>query len=177
MPLGLLQAISRVETGRGDPAKPWPWTINSEGQGYWFATRGEATDFARSEIAAGRTAFDMGCFQMNLRWHGQRFSSLDDMIDPDRNAQEAARFLSELHAERGNWTAAAAAYHSRDAGRARGYLQRVAEAVGQQPASAQAPAETTPRPNTYPLLVSGAPAALGSVVPAGQALRPLIGAE
>ena len=189
VPLALLQAVTRVETGRGAPAQPWPWTINSGGQGYWFATRGEATDFARAEIAAGRTGFDLGCFQMNLRWHGQRFTSLEDMIDPNRNAQEAARFLIELHDLKGNWTAAAAAYHSQNPERARDYLLRVAEAIDQTPAlghalttapNAARGGQTTREPdraNTYPLLVSGGASAPGSIVPTGHAVRPLIGAE
>lgn len=189
VPYGLLQAITRVETGRGDPARPWPWTVNSGGQGYWFPTRSEATDFARTEIAAGRPGFDLGCFQMNLRWHGQRFSSLEDMIDPARNAQEAARFLAELYARHGNWTAAAAAYHSQNPERARSYLLRVAEAVDQTlgaqapmreqrdqwPPGAESPDPARPRLNRYPLLMAGAAGAAGSVVPMGQATRPLIG--
>jgi soluble lytic murein transglycosylase-like protein len=35
------------------------------------------------------------------------------MFDPDANAAYAARFLSELHAELGDWSRAAGAYHSR----------------------------------------------------------------
>ena len=35
------------------------------------------------------------------------------MFDPDMNALYAARFLSELYREFGDWTGAAGAYHSR----------------------------------------------------------------
>ena len=39
VPEGVLQAISLTETGRqvGGRLRPWPWAINREGQGYWFA--------------------------------------------------------------------------------------------------------------------------------------------
>jgi hypothetical protein len=129
VPLVLMQAIARVETGRGDPAQPWPWTVNSEGKGHWFTTRRAALDFARSELAAGRDRFDLGCFQINRHWHGHKFRSLNDMIEPLRNAQEAARYLAELRAAQGSWGAAAAAYHSRDPGRAQRYLLRLADAA------------------------------------------------
>lgn len=189
VPYGLLQAITRVETGRGNPAKPWPWTINSSGRGHWFPTRTQAIDFARTEIAAGRSGFDLGCFQMNLRWHGHRFSSLDDMIDPRRNAQEAAHFLAELHARHGTWTAAAAAYHSQTPERAHGYLQRIASAMDQTlkehpPIAGRSDTDGSPAPiraplahrvNNYPLLSAGTTGAAGSVVPMRQAIRPLIG--
>ncbi|MDP1576638.1 MAG: lytic transglycosylase domain-containing protein, partial [Cypionkella sp.] len=38
VPLELLMAISRVETGRraDGEMQPWPWTINQGGQGHWF---------------------------------------------------------------------------------------------------------------------------------------------
>ena len=46
IPGQLLAAISRVEAGRRDPATgavhPWPWTVNAEGQGYFYDTKAEA---------------------------------------------------------------------------------------------------------------------------------------
>ena len=160
VPLALMRAIARVETGRGDtgrgdtgrgdPVRPWPWTVNSAGKGHWFASRHAALDFAKSELAAGRDRFDLGCFQINRHWHGDKFLSLEDMIDPMRNAEEAARYLAELYAAHGSWSAAAAAYHSRDPERARRYLLRVAEAVIEPPAIRHAPT----RRNHYPLLIA-----------------------
>ena len=150
VPLALMRAITRVETGRGDPALPWPWTVNSAGKGHWFASRNAALDFAKSELAAGRDRFDLGCFQINRHWHGEKFLSLDEMIDPVRNAQEAARYLAELYAAHGSWSAAAAAYHSRDPERARRYLMRVAEAVIEPPLVRHA----ATRSNHYPLLIA-----------------------
>ena len=63
-------------------------------------------------MAAGRRSFDVGCFQINYHWHGHNFPSLEAMFDPDTGADYAARFLQSLYAERGNWSAAAGAYHS-----------------------------------------------------------------
>src|SRR3990167_8338426 len=42
IPQGLLHAISKVESGRKDDTGrivAWPWTVNAEGQGYYFHTK------------------------------------------------------------------------------------------------------------------------------------------
>ena len=50
--------------------------------------------------------------QINYRWHGRAFPSLDAMFDPEYTATYAAQFLRTLYEERGSWSAAAGAYHS-----------------------------------------------------------------
>ena len=67
VPQEVLHAISLTETGRphGGRLRPWPWAINREGKGYWFASREEALAFAQASLAEGRTSFDVGCFQIN----------------------------------------------------------------------------------------------------------------
>lgn len=126
VPEGVLHAISLTETGRArnGQLRPWPWAINREGKGYWFANRDEALAFARESVAAGRTSFDVGCFQINYYWHGRNFPSLETMFDPDAGADYAARFLRSLYAERGDWSAAAGAYHSQSPDRATIYRAR-----------------------------------------------------
>ena len=96
VPEGVLHAISLTETGRARNGRlrPWPWAINREGKGYWFATREEALAFARESVAAGRTSFDVGCFQINYFWHGRNFPSLESMFDPDTGADYAAAFCA-----------------------------------------------------------------------------------
>lgn len=178
VPLSVLVGITLTETGRGEGGmtRPWPWTVNMEGEGHWFATREEALAFAQARHAAGATSFDVGCFQVNWRWHNENFTGLPQMFDPLANASYAARFLKDLHGETGDWSAAAGAYHSRTpehATRYRGTFdahRAAAIAAGADEgrldvgtAVAQAPA---PRANTFPLLTdpAGAPR-LGSLVP------------
>ncbi|EEE39197.1 transglycosylase, Slt family [Rhodobacteraceae bacterium KLH11] len=126
VPLDVLRAITRVETGRSlDGAlQPWPWTVNREGQGYWFASAVEAKSYVFDIFKSGVRSFDVGCFQINYRWHGTAFRSIDAMFDPDENATYAARFLAELYAEFGSWPAAAGAYHSRTQHHATAYSDR-----------------------------------------------------
>jgi len=114
-PREVMRALTRTETGRAlDGAlQPWPWTVNMEGAGHWFDNRAEALAYVRRMQAEGARSFDIGCFQVNHRWHGEAFDGVDAMFEPSANADYAARFLVELHAETGDWTRAAGLYHSR----------------------------------------------------------------
>lgn len=135
VPQDVLRAIALTETGRvvGGRLRAWPWAVNREGRGYWFATREEALAFARRSLAEGRDSFDLGCFQINYHWHGTNFDSLESMLDPGQGAAYAARFLGALYAERGTWSAAAGAYHSQTPEKAdvyRARFDRVRSGVG-----------------------------------------------
>jgi hypothetical protein len=138
VPESVLHAISLTETGRphGGRLRPWPWAINREGKGFWFANRTEALAFAKASVAAGRHSFDVGCFQINYHWHGHNFPSLESMFDPNVGAGYAARFLKSLYGERGDWSAAAGAYHSQTPARAgvyRARFDRILAGLGGQP--------------------------------------------
>lgn len=206
VPLRVLLAVTRTETGRrvGGRLAPWPWTVNMEGQGQWFDDRAAALAFARAGETAGATRFDVGCFQINYRWHRPAFPSLEAMFDPRQNARYAAGFLARLYAEFGNWDAAVGAYHSRTPEFAARYLEtyrrhyaalqpEVPSAPGGQDppgpvatshfatrteATGPAPMPTQgPRTNGFPLLLAGGgPRSSGSLVPgAAGAVRPLWG--
>ena len=177
VPYDVLAAISLTETGRTREGRmqTWPWTVNVEGKGAWLDTREAALAHARGAYAQGKRSFDVGCFQLNYRWHGENFASIAEMFDPGANALYAADFLSRLHAEFGDWERAAGAYHSRTEVYARKYRARFrsyrAEIGAPPPAqpARQAPAAQPVRTATaYPLL-SGAVGArsTGSLVPLG----------
>jgi Transglycosylase SLT domain len=114
VPVEVLHAVALTETGKkaGGRIRPWPWAINREGKGHWFETRADALAFARQSLADGRKSFDVGCVQINFRWHGHAFPSIEDMLDPEWTATYAAQFLRTLYEERGSWSEAAGAYHS-----------------------------------------------------------------
>ncbi|NVO56826.1 transglycosylase SLT domain-containing protein [Rhodobacteraceae bacterium B1Z28] len=176
VPLKVLQAISRVETGRtrDGQLQPWPWTINVEGQGYWFTSEIEAKSYVFKIFKAGKRSFDVGCFQVNYRWHGKAFRSIDAMFDPDENATYAARFLKELHGELGSWPAAAGAYHSRTQSLADAYRGRFQTVMAQLDGGTVATAVAISRDpftkNAAPLIPQQTSqprqGALGSLVPA-----------
>jgi hypothetical protein len=116
IPPHLLAAISRVESGRRDPVSgdfhPWPWTVNAEGQGFFYESKAEAVAAVRGMQAQGIRSIDVGCMQINLMHHPDAFPSLEVAFDPLANAAYAARFLKELFAQSGDWTKATGTYHS-----------------------------------------------------------------
>ena len=116
LPPDLVGAIGRVESGRFDRltnrVSPWPWTVNANGTGSYFATQAEAVAFVQMLQAQGVRTIDVGCFQVDLFFHPNAFASLQQAFDPDSNADYAARFLTALHNQTGDWSAAVARYHS-----------------------------------------------------------------
>lgn len=184
VPLELLMAISRVETGRQNDGttQPWPWAINQGGQGHWFETADQAISFANDLLAQGVVNFDAGCFQINLHWHSKNFGSLEDMFDPQTNARYAATYLTQLLQSEGGWPQAVAAYHSRDPDQAQAYLTKVEAALTDLRALGAVPpagedvvvaADIPPRVNRFPLLQAGARGAAGSLVPLTEGSIPL----
>lgn len=192
VPLSVLTAISLNETGRkrGGAFRPWPWTVNMEGKGEWFENNQQALDFAVDAFQRGARSFDIGCFQINYKWHGEHFASIEQMFDPLANALYAARLLKDLYAEKGTWDLAAGAYHSRTPELAERYAARFArfrgsllggldEAIPEIPdivlaanggEAAIGQLAVAVQVNNYPLLQPGDGASLGSLVPIGNSL-------
>ncbi len=159
IPAGMMQAITLVETRRkvGGISGPWPWTLNIDGQGYWYDTRAEALAHAERAFARGRLSIDLGCFQLNTRWHGENFKALDDMLEPAIAADYAARFLGQLHAETGDWMRAAGLYHSRTPARARRYRGLVGRALASLDSAPGTPAAPAAAPKPGPRITDPAP--------------------
>ena len=184
VPLAVLKAITATETGRQIEGRlrPWPWTVNMEGKGVWFDEPDSARAYVYKHFKSGARSFDVGCFQINYRWHGSAFASIEEMFDPLANARYAARFLKELYGEFGDWSKAAGAYHSRTEVYAARYRKRF-DALHNQYAAVpedvnlmqtRATPESRMRNNSFPLLQQIGPGRpLGSLVPIaprGQAL-------
>ena len=128
LPQGILSSISRVESGHAWPdgsVKGWPWATNNRGKGKYFQKREEALKYIKKVIDRGDHNIDVGCMQINFRWHGKAFKSLEQMIDPAYNIPYAARFLSTLYERHGNWDKAIKYYHSGNSKYNRAYLARV----------------------------------------------------
>jgi len=116
IPEGLLKAIGFTESGRitADGRRvPWPWTVNADGQGYYFETKKDAIAFVQELQASGVSVIDVGCMQVDLYYHPNAFASLDAAFDPATNVAYAAKFLNELKSETGDWGVATQYYHSR----------------------------------------------------------------
>ena len=179
VPADILGALTLTETGRrlDGLVRPWAWSANAEGEGTWFDDPASAVAFAQDRLAQGRTNLDIGCFQLNYRWHGAHFSSPRALLDPLENARYAAGFLADLAAEHGSWELAAGAYHSRTPHLAARYRERFAQLragiAGEDQSPLPAARSAPRRVNTFPLLIAasedGQSAPLASLMPGGTA--------
>lgn len=179
VPYKVLLAITLVETGqrRNGEVRPWPWATNSGGDSRWFDTMAEAETHVQGLLDHGVTNVDLGCFQLNYRWHAHNFASISDMLDPGQNAEYAARYLVALQARTGDWGSAAAAYHSATPEYAQRYRTKFDTAYAALDGGEVllAGAETGERTNGFPLLIAGRNGQFGSLVPSTDGAMPLFG--
>ena len=113
----MLTTITNVETGRWNKERQqtlgWPWTINAQGKGYFFKTKAEAVRKVKELQRKGVKSIDVGCMQINLMYHGSAFKSVEEALDPDKNVEYGAKYLTKLYKQKGkDWFKAAMAYHS-----------------------------------------------------------------
>jgi hypothetical protein len=129
IPDRLMTAISLVESGRWDAkagkSTAWPWTVTAQGKGRFFPTKSAAIAAVKRLQARGVTSIDVGCMQVNLRYHPTAFPSLSAAFEPSRNAAYAATFLTALKRDRGSWRKAVQHYHSSTAEKRIPYQKKV----------------------------------------------------
>lgn len=129
LPRAVLFSVAMVESGRFNAktrkTRPWPWTINAEGKPYYMKTKSEAVAKVKSLQAQGMRSIDVGCMQINLRYHPKAFTDLEAAFDPIINVTYAAEFLKRLHGRTKSWPEAIAAYHSQTKTRSQPYFARV----------------------------------------------------
>lgn len=110
LPPYLLAAIAVTESGYRN--RPHPFAMNISGRQY-FATGTDEMDRIVAESGGAQASVDVGCLQINLRWHAARFRDWHSLLVPRYNAEYAALYLTELKRSLGTWNAAVGAYHSR----------------------------------------------------------------
>jgi soluble lytic murein transglycosylase-like protein len=110
VPLGLLYAIALTETGKNGRLNPY--ALNIDGTPHLAESRPAAVAVFEDAVASNRKLVDLGCMQINYRYHHENFRSVDDMLDPKQNVLYAAKFLRSLRQRYGSWTEAVARYHA-----------------------------------------------------------------
>lgn len=110
VPIAVLYAVGLTETGRKGALHPF--ALNIEGRSVLANSRSEALQHFATARASGAKLIDLGCMQVNHHYHGDRFSSVSDMLDPGLNVSYAASFLRRLRDQHGSWTMAIARYHA-----------------------------------------------------------------
>ncbi len=129
IPPGLVLAVAMVESGRWSKedktTRPWPWTVTSGSDSFYLPSKEAAISKVEELRASGRTNIDVGCMQINLRYHPDAFADLDDAFDPGTNIAYGTRFLKSLRTRTRSWGKATAFYHSQDRERGNAYRDRV----------------------------------------------------
>jgi hypothetical protein len=110
VPLGVLYAVGLTESGRRDSLQPF--AMNIAGRPYFARDIDDALREFDTARAGGATLIDIGCMQINHRFHGEKFATVAAMFEPRGNVDYAARFLKELRQREGTWTLAVARYHA-----------------------------------------------------------------
>ena len=110
IPAGILYAVGLTETGNKGSLQPN--ALNIDGKAVFPRSRTEALADFNAARQQGKTLIDLGCMQINHRYHGAAFRSVDEMLDPHHNVDYAARFLASLHARHETWSMAVARYHA-----------------------------------------------------------------
>ena len=110
IPLGILFAVGLTETGINGHLHAN--ALNLQGDTVYSLDKQQAMQRFRAAKASGMRLIDIGCMQLNYFYHGDRFSSVEEMFDPHKNVDYAARFLKELKQSEGSWTLAVGRYNA-----------------------------------------------------------------
>ena len=110
IPVGILYAVGLTETGKKGSLQPN--ALNIEGKAVFPRSRQEALAAFEDARRRGIRLIDLGCMQINHRYHAAHFRSVEEMLDPRLNVDYAARFLLRLHARHDTWSMAVARYHA-----------------------------------------------------------------
>jgi len=126
LPHKLLTSISLVESGVGDGNKvnPWPWALNVNGKSKYFDNKEDTLKFLKKSLQKNRN-IDVGCMQINYKFHGHRFKNLNHILNPEENVKYAAEFLKKLFKRHKSWNEAISRYHSSEPVRKKEYLTKV----------------------------------------------------
>ncbi len=128
IPKDLLRSISIVESGKWNREYKmtfaWPWIVGIDGKGEYFKSYGEAAAFLRKAVARGENV-DIGCHQINWKYHGHHFNKPEELLHPKINAAYAAHFLIEKFNSAKDWSKAVAHYHSHTPEFGDRYLKKV----------------------------------------------------
>ena len=108
--VGLAESARRVDsTGT---VRPWPWTLNVQGKGFFYASRAQVQQALESFLDVGFESIDIGLMQVNWRYHQNYLESPQLALDPYHNLRVAAKILRECHQSRQDWWEAVGCYHA-----------------------------------------------------------------
>ncbi len=127
VPESILNAIITVESS----GQPYALNFNNERKA---VVKNNADDAYKMISNAKSSNIDVGCAQINIKWHYKAFSSdkkeaIKMMLLPENNVRYAGYFLKNLQVQFGSWSKAVAHYHSFNPEHQKNYKQRVADVL------------------------------------------------
>lgn len=129
IPRMMLSALSLAESGRWHEGEresfAWPWAVTSGTDTWHFDAKEDAVAQVRALKARGVRNIDVGCMQVNLRYHPDAFASIEAAFDPATNVAYAARYLMSLNQATRSWSQAIGRYHSATPERGLAYRRKV----------------------------------------------------
>lgn len=111
IPRGLLMAIAVTESALN--GQPDPYAMNIAGRAYHATGFQDMSNVISANWQRGVKSIDVGCMQVNLKYHGSKFAKLTDLLDPTTNVNYGASYLITLATEAGSWKDAVMSYHNK----------------------------------------------------------------
>jgi soluble lytic murein transglycosylase-like protein len=130
LPAPLFYAVALTESGQRSLSqhrlRPWPWTLNVNGRGQFFASRKAAWRALQRALASDERSVDIGLMQINWRYHHQALGSAWQALDPYHNLRVGAAILRRCYTAEPDWWESLGCYHApNDSVRAKKYRERV----------------------------------------------------
>ena len=116
IPSAVLYAVALTESGKQVASKgvyrPWPWTLNVAGRGYFFDSRLAAWQALTGWLKDGIRSVDIGLMQVNWHYHEERLGTPWQALDPYHNLRVGAEILQACYTARQDWWASVGCYHA-----------------------------------------------------------------
>ncbi len=126
----IFYAVALTESGQSTMTaefRPWPWTLSIDKQPHYFRDRESAESALKDAINRKVKQLGVGLFQIEYRYHADRFETVESMLDPYTNSRIAAEIFSEgLDRSNGDVWSAVGAFHTTTPKLADAYRTRVA---------------------------------------------------
>lgn len=160
-------AVAVTESGLN--GSPNPYAMNIAGRAYHAKSVNDMANVIASNWARGVRSIDVGCMQVNLMYHGDKFNQLTDLLHSPTNVEYGASYLIQLATSRGSWREGVMDYHNKtSAARRRWYGCKVWNnylrinrantgfiACGAPPGGSSVASNAGMRVNTSPLVIPG----------------------
>jgi len=114
-----MKLIMSQEHGSKDANKWDPFVVayyknekNPQRIVYRAKSSADAVQKIKTLAKAGVTNIDIGCAQVNYKWHKQNFASIAQMVDPVQNVSYATLLVESCKSKNNDWYYCIKKYHS-----------------------------------------------------------------